>query len=723
MAVRVRKSTRKGAGLKPLTADELKFATYIAESGYTPVQAARLVFGWKCEARSREAQQARDLARASRVANAVKKIEADLATKAKAESVITDSDKLDVDALRKYAVGKLREIRDSSNTNSRARLHAINALEKLADPTTDLNLIFRWIDLVWRFAKVHCPCCHESYPLWKIHNEKLALWRDAMGLSDFEKPETDLERRLVGLKYADRKGTPHKSQVPFLEAPERHLVAHAPARAGKSSCLAYFGFLAFLLPGIEIWMLAEVFESARSEHEFLMQFLRSAFHPYDDRMFKAYEDKRTNELILESNWGTSLRIRSSKTKGLITGRELELALVVEPAWVPDDVYEELRARMISRLGRILAFGTPKGTGGFIGRMIRVTGRDPVTGKMIRRTPEERLIKNGSPWDTSMFVGYMNPEDNPTYVKSERAAARQELTDSEYASEFLGEMSSAEGAKFPNVTDAHLQNIARTYYQSAVYVLGIDQGPTNFAAVLTAYDGSVIVPVFEYFDGSSDTMSRNLKNLLIEVPKHLRIIGANPSDWIYTITDRAPQLGGTFMELEEGGNPWPTEITMVPKNVARFHQNWRRDTSEFVNNVSARGKLLFDLQYCAQLHAQILSALNVPLPDKDVQSESSKGWKIQDVWRGDHPVDAWFFAMCAIHLGMLVIPQVKPEAMDAWSEARAAQDYLRAKEERKELQGYPIDYTTTDNDLYKNHFGRNPPASYDLDRWGWYNEES
>jgi len=712
----------EGSGTKPLTQQELEFAKLIAEAGYTPVQAARVAFEWACEPRSREAQKARDLARTQRVVNVIKRIEDNLRLKAKAESVITDSDKLDVDALRKYALGKLREIRDSSSVNSRARIHAINALEKLADPTTDLNLIFRWIDLVWRFSKAHCPACHNSFPLWKVENVRLNEWRAAMGVEKYEKPETDLERRLVGLKYADRRGKPHDGQIPFLAAPERHVVAHAPARAGKSKCLAYFGYLAFLLPGVEIWMLAEVYESARSEHEYLMQFLKSAFHPYDDSMYKVYEDKRTNELIMYSNWGTNLRIRSAKSKGSITARELEIALVVEPGWVPDDVYEELRARMISRLGRIFAFGTPKGTGGFIGRMINITGRDPDTGKMIRRTQEERLIANGSPWDTSMFVGYMDPMLNPEYVKSERKAARQELTDAEYASEFLGEMASAEGAKFPNITDTHLCDIAKPFYQDAIYVLGIDQGPTNFAAVLTAYDGDLIVPVFDYFDGSSDTMSRNLKNLFRLVPEHITRIGGNPADWKLTITDRAPQLVGTFRELEDSGAKWPTRITMVPRNIAKYHQNWRRDTTEYVNNISARGKLLFDLQYCAQLHAQIISALNTPLPDKDVQNESSKGWKINDVWRGDHPVDAWFFTMCAIHLGMLVFPVEKPDTMDAWSEARAAQDYIRAAEEARELKGLPRE-RGVDRELFQRHFGRPAPQTFDVPRIGWYTDES
>jgi hypothetical protein len=219
------------------------------------------------------------------------------------------------------------------------------------------------------------------------------------------------------------------------------------------------------------------------------------------------------------------------------------------------------------------------------------------------------------------------------------------------------------------------------------------------------------------------MKRNLKNLMIEVPKHIMRIGGNPADWVLTITDRAPQLGGTFIELEDDGNKWPTEVTTVPKNLIKYNQNWRRDTSEFVNNMSARGKLLFDLQHCFQLHAQIINALNVSLPNKDVQSESSKGWKINDVWRQDHPVDAWFFTMCAIHLGMLTIPQHKPEAMGAWQEAQAAQNYQRAAEERRELQGYPVDFTGSNDDLYREHFGRNPPASFDLERIGWYNDES
>lgn len=684
---------------KQCTGREKDFARLMEEIGLGSIEAYRKAFSVKCEDKQTK-QKARDLARSPRVREERARVRVELEKGKEVQNIIDTSGALDVERLREFAFRRLVEIRDDPTIKSATRLQAVKALKTLHDPSRDVNLIWRWIDMAWRYQKVHCPCCHESYALGKIKNPKLEEYRSQAELDapeDF--PDEDFPRREQIINMADKRLRPHAGQVKALAAPERHIVGQGAARAGKSYVMALFAMLAVMLPGVEIWVLARIYEDARSEVEYLRKFLRSLFYPYYDNLVREIEDKKSGELTFLTRWGSELKIRSAKSKGSITGRELELALVAEPGWVDGDLYEELRARMSSRLGRIIAFGTPKGTAGMIGRMVKMTGRDPKTGRIIRRTPEERLISNGSQWNVSMLVYNLSPTENPGYVQSELEAARQELTDAEYASEFQGLVDQIEGAKFI-IPDSCLQKVPRHVFEHANYVLGIDQGPRNFGATLTAYNGKYIVPCYEFFNGDETTMKANLKKLYEVVPIWIRKLGGDPHCWKLTITDRDPQLTGIFDEMAEEGMQWPTEIALRHHNNVKIMENWRRETQEAVNNWSRQKRLIFHnsdeysidqdvLPGAALLHDQCQNAQDIPPnPEKESKADQNKGWIVNDAWRGDHVVDAWLFTMWTIASGQLLGPTFQDEkkSEDPWFEHKKGFEYAFAAAEQAELSG-------------------------------------
>jgi hypothetical protein len=407
--------------------------------------------------------------------------------------------------------------------------------------------------------------------------------------------------------------------------------------------------------------------------------------------------------------------------------------VAEPGWLEADIYEELRARMSERLGRIIALGTPKGTAGLIGRLTKMTGRDPNTGRIIRRTAEDRLISNNCPWNTSMLVYQLNPEDNPEYVKSERDAARQELTDEEYASEFEGVGVNAQGLKFPGVREKHLVRMTPSFFQRSVFVLGIDQGPRNFAATLAAYDGQTICSVWEYFNGDETTMKRNLLTLRKEVPRWIMALGGDPANWNLTITDRDPLLDGIFLEMDEEGLPWVTDIVLRHHNNTKMLDNWRRETQEFVNNTARRGAISFHLSDIPAptqdqspggylLHDQVLNCSDV-LEDteRESKSDSRKGWIVNDPWRGDHVMDAWLFTVWTICSGQLVMPERLAsvgDSDDPWAEHKAAFNYQLKRDERRELCGGS---RSDEARLFEEQFGRKPATGFSNP--GYYKDES
>jgi hypothetical protein len=294
-----------------LTPREHHFCKLIAETKMGSVEAARIAFGWRCEPNSSENQKARDLARSKRIKDKIAEI--------LGQSVKEEQAKIDLklefgdfhkEKLRDYAFKQLKSIRDNPQSKAATRYNAIKILKKLHDPGKDVNLIWKWIDIAWRYQTVHCPCCHRSYPLNSVPNDRLEAWREASGADPVNRTLPDrFAQQMELIKRADKRRTPHKSQIILLSAPERHLVGQGAARAGKSYLLALFAILAFCLPGVEIWILGETYERTVSEVEYVKRFLNAIFYPHYDSLIKVNHDKKSGELLMTSKWGSILKVK------------------------------------------------------------------------------------------------------------------------------------------------------------------------------------------------------------------------------------------------------------------------------------------------------------------------------------------------------------------------------------------------------------------------------
>ena len=704
--------------LKKISISEKAFAKYIT-MGHSPASAARKAFGWECQTYSKETSKAYNLAKTKRIKAEIEDIRGQKKREAEAETIVVTGDHIDWENLRKFAYIELERIRDDEDARKQSRYHAIEALEKLSNPATDINLIWKWIEVAWRGMKFHCPRCHSSFPSWKVESQRLEAFRRKMNI-EYTPPDEDDDytRRFELIKQADRRKKPHPSQVIALSSPNRHLLGMGPARSGKSLLLAYFAFMAFLIPGVEVWVLSRVYDDARSEIEFLRGFLASAFQPYDKHMMTERIDHKTGEMTLVSRWGSEIKIKSAKAQGSITGRELEFCLVAEPAWVPLDLYEEVRARMSSRLGRILAFGTPKGYGGFLSRMRNLSGRDPDTGKIIRLKDSERLVENGSKWTQSLLIYNMDPTHNPEYVKSELKAARMELMDSEYDAEFRGVMTAEEGSKFPHVKEYMIRKIAKSEYERCSFVQGIDQGPKNFGAVLAAYDGEKIIICREFFDNSYRTMKANMMKLRKTAPYIIENVGGHKENFKLTIFDNHPQIEGILAEMAVENAEWPTNVTYMHRNKAAFNDNWRDETTSWINEMARKDMLIFDDE-CDQLLWQVIECLNKPMvTPKDTKSPTDKGWVVRDKWREDHVLDAWMLSMWSIMIDDVILPSTETEVKKGWDDHKSAWEYRIARDDEELLRGYK-EGSAGEAELFKKHFGRSRPNSGLLSGYNHY----
>ncbi len=688
---------------KTINAKEKKFAELMVYENMGCIEAARKAFGWTCEPKSTEASKAQNISQTQRVLQYKFKLSQKLDLEVTAQQALASTSDLEYDALRQFIYKRLESIRDDATASGSSRFKAIAALEKLVDPSADVNLILMWVDLMWRSAMVHCPCCHETYPLKEIENEKLNTFREDVEIDPDDEADDLFGRRMGIIARADNRKKPHPGQVIALGAPERNIAGLGAARSGKSYLLALFALLAFMIPGVEVWILARVYGDAASEIEYLDRFLNTLFYPYTRHIISRREDKKTEELTLESKWGSVLKVKSAKARGSITGRELELALIAEPGWVPDDIYNHLRARMTSRLGRTILLGTPQGFGGILGRFVNMTGKDE-RGRTRRIPASERTIEAGCPWNISLLKYSLSPEQNPEYVASELNAARQELTEAEYASEFEGLMASAEGAMFPTLAERHLVSVPRVSHEDCAYVLGIDQGPKNFAACLLGYDGQRVFVVNEYFDNDPRTVITKMEIVRDLTPGWIRNAGGDPHNWRLTIFDADPPLLVELSVLEDDARPWPTDYTFRTKDKkGRWNQeNWRRETYEFVNSLAqpSTPNIFFDDVQCDFLHDQLLRAQARPA-DGDMKQ---KGWIIHDAVRGDHVPDAFIMALWTILSGQLILPDREFKVDTGYGDAQKAFEFKLRDDERRELKGFTGNKDTAD-ETFSKVFGR------------------
>jgi hypothetical protein len=290
---------------KKITITEKRFAQLI-HGGMPIAEAARRVWGWRCEPWSKEYARAKYLAYSPRVREFINQLEQDEIKQSQADFIAARASHVTLEDMRQYCYDRLIELRNNDEAGSRQRLMAIELLEKLADPAKDINLIWRWIDVLWRNYTAHCPCCHKDFPLWEVQNPRIEAYRKDSKLPATVHETDEVQRKLNLIAIGEKRKQPHHAQMKILSALERHVVGTGAARAGKSLVMAWMAVIGFLIPGAESWLIARIYDDARSEMEYVMNFLRTMFHPVYDYMVHENIDKKTGEMTLISRWGSEL---------------------------------------------------------------------------------------------------------------------------------------------------------------------------------------------------------------------------------------------------------------------------------------------------------------------------------------------------------------------------------------------------------------------------------
>lgn len=688
---------KSGAKKKSLTEKEKEFARLLADR-FSANDAARKVFGWKCERFTSEELKARSLAQSKRVKEYVSQLIDMNTEKAVLQESIERSNPTDWENLHIIAFERLKQIRDDPTKTAKVRYEALLATEKLSDPSQDINLIRKYIESVWYGLTAHCPCCHSDFPLSNIETKHPTVQEGTI--------DKLVDRRLYLLDKADKRRTPrnHPSQMKAIAAPERSIVGQGIARGGKSFLLAQLGLLHLLLPGGNVWILARTYDDARWEFEYIQNMLYTMFYPVEKHVYTVNFDKKTGDARIQTKWGSELEVRSGKAKGSVTGQELDAILVAEPGWVDAELFEEVRARMSSRLGRIFAFGTPKGFGNFLGRMMRTVTHDMRTGKKL--SPGSRLIENGAKWGESLLHYQFVAKDNPSYVTSEIEAAKSELTEHEFASEFEGQMVADSDRKFPFVRPSHMRKITHEELVNCAVTVGVDQGTRNFGSVVLAWDGHTLYCIDEYFDSTGDyTIKSHLIKVNHEINGKLMAARIPGEKWTMTIFDTDPKIDAELEAMKRENKPWKTPITFKPKNEKDL-MNWRDETCQFLNQLAKEDRIVF-CSATELLMEDMMEVQAVPdNPQNDYSSRTRKGWLVSNKWRGDHVLDALLLATWTIYQSMIIPGEQRKTEDNLWEYLEKESEFARKKQEIEELKGYaPVD---SEQEIHRSVFGYDQP---------------
>lgn len=120
----------------------------------------------------------------------------------------------------------------------------------------------------------------------------------------------------------------------------------------------------------------------------------------------------------------------------------------------------------------------------------------------------------------------------------------------------------------------------------------------------------------------------------------------------------------------------------------MQENWRKETYEFINELAAQGRIIFDAESCYLLHDDLMRVQRkLPTQDLDVDRGFGKGWEISNPWRKDHVLDAFILAMWTILTGQVKTVSEAPRETEPFAEAAKSFRYQFALRERQQLSGY------------------------------------
>jgi hypothetical protein len=412
-------------------------------------------------------------------------------------------------------------------------------------------------------------------------------------------------------------GNPHDEQLRLLEliTANRRVAATCGRRWGKT-WLSSAWALWRVLCGEQVWWIAPSHHLSRAGFEYCLQHIRKL----PTAVHRQVKVKRSSPYEISYSVG-SLMFLSADNLWQLQARGLDLVVVDEAGEITElatliDQY--LAPTLIDRAGRLLLIGTPRGG----------TQSDYYA---ISTRPEFARLQSAS-------------ENNPHIDHAELERLKQELPESLYRQELLGEFVDLSGRAFPKLNIDYLENAVMEDC-----VVGLDWGTYSpAAAVLVARlpDGVLYACAEVYgVDYNAHQFADAVKQMVEQEQASVRryVLDAacfNRTDGLVSVAER-------FRERDVNVQPATRD---------------RAGTLVLLRQLLAERKLVIS-PACKNLLNELRSAEVHPSRD--------------DIVGDDHALDALRYAVAE----MRTLPPVRQQP-DAWSPEAIRKQALRAR--RKEL---------------------------------------
>jgi hypothetical protein len=265
--------------------------------------------------------------------------------------------------------------------------------------------------------------------------------------------------------------SPHDGQAAIHDSDARFKVAVAGARFGKSLCGAREMARDLVCGDARGWLVAPIYALAKPEFSYLARDIASL-----DLLDDYKSGGRTGHSRLTTQCGGETLGLSAHSPYSLLGEELDWLVLCEAAHLERDAWERyLRPRLGTRLGRMVASSTPRGTNWW----------------------HELYVRAGDDGDWARFH---NPTwDNPGIAPQEIDSARKHLPADVFDEQYGGQFTSLAGRVYPEFKlSTHVAKLQAP--PGARIVRGVDFGFTNpMAVVWLAEDGDGgLLALREYF---------------------------------------------------------------------------------------------------------------------------------------------------------------------------------------------------------------------------------
>ncbi|MCC6466102.1 MAG: hypothetical protein IT463_12250 [Planctomycetes bacterium] len=263
---------------------------------------------------------------------------------------------------------------------------------------------------------------------------------------------------------------PHAGQAQFHGSTARFKVLVAGARFGKSLAAAREVLPEVLGGRTRGWFVGPSYALALPE----FRFLREALRELGLKPAREHDGGRTGPSYLLMPWGAEALSLSARQPETLLGEELDWLVLCEAAHLGREVFERfLRARLSTRLGRMVLATTPRGH------------------NWVHEAYRRGLVDTRGEWQSFRYATW----DNPRISAEEVASARQTLPPETFDEQYGGGFTLPAGRVYPEFSRLRHMADGLLPPPGSVIYRALDFGYTNPFVCLWAcedHEGRLLV---------------------------------------------------------------------------------------------------------------------------------------------------------------------------------------------------------------------------------------